>query len=243
MHDQDQDFDKQDNLDDQNRDEQTSDTSPHPPTGQSWASISQSLRKYNTWLDTALSLPQDGNGREPRRLFHNLAREHYTPIQSLRARYNSLRTPQPHPMSLVATLDVIHMPGLNTLQASEVISNYNIQRKHSNLTAIMKDSGSNVHLIPDNQVENIGIPALSILKPSKLSGIGTQQTLGTTDILFGIRMKHCLFRRQVLNWEYLLSIPSLFVRLLVTVANDIPKVYRAREVILGFFVGGFAYCP
>ena len=56
-------------------------------------------------------------------------------------------------------------------------------------------------------------------------------------------MKHCLFRRQVLNWEYLLSIPSLFVRLLVTVANDIPKVYRAREVILGFFVGGFAYCP
>ena len=48
-------------------------------------------------------------------------------------------------------------------------------------------------------------------------------------------MKHCLFRRQVLNWEYLLSIPSLFVRLLVTVANDIPKVYRAREVILGFF--------
>ena len=186
MHDQDQDFDKQDNLDDQNRDEQTSDTSPHPPTGQSWASISQSLRKYNTWLDTALSLPQDGNGREPRRLFHNLAREHYTPIQSLRARYNSLRTPQPHPMSLVATLDVIHMPGLNTLQASEVISNYNIQRKHSNLTAIMKDSGSNVHLIPDNQVENIGIPALSILKPSKLSGIGTQQTLGTTDILFGI---------------------------------------------------------
>ena len=49
-------------------------------------------------------------------------------------------------------------------------------------------------------------------------------------------MKHCLFRRQVLNWEYLLSIPSLFVRLLVTVANDIPKVYRAREVILGFLL-------
>ena len=28
-----------------------------------------------------------------------------------------------------------------------------------------------------------------------------------------------LFRTQVLNWEYLLSIPSLLVRLPVTVAN------------------------
>ena len=42
-------------------------------------------------------------------------------------------------------------------------------------------------------------------------------------------MRHLLFRRQVLNWEYLLSIPSLLVRLLVTVANDIPKTYRARD--------------
>ena len=32
-------------------------------------------------------------------------------------------------------------------------------------------------------------------------------------------MKHFLFRKQVLNWEYLLSIPSLLVRLPVTVAN------------------------
>lgn len=48
-------------------------------------------------------------------------------------------------------------------------------------------------------------------------------------------MNHFLFRKQVLNWEYLLSIPSLLVRLPVTVANDIPEVYRAREVILGFF--------
>ena len=52
-------------------------------------------------------------------------------------------------------------------------------------------------------------------------------------------MKHFLFRRQVLNWEYLLSIPSLLVRLLVTVANDIPKIYRAREVILVFL---FLFC-
>ena len=52
----------------------------------------------------------------------------------------------------------------------------------------------------------------------------------------GLRMKHFLFRKQVLNWEYLLSIPSLLVRLPVTVANDILKVYRAREVILGFFL-------
>ena len=49
-------------------------------------------------------------------------------------------------------------------------------------------------------------------------------------------MKHFLFRKQVLNWEYLLSIPSLLVRLPVTVADDILKVYRAREVILGFFL-------
>ena len=48
-------------------------------------------------------------------------------------------------------------------------------------------------------------------------------------------MNHFLFRKQVLNWEYLLSIPSLLVRLPVTVADDILKVYRAREVILGFF--------
>jgi len=52
-------------------------------------------------------------------------------------------------------------------------------------------------------------------------------------------MKHFLFRRQVLNWEYLLSIPSLLVWLLVTVANDIPKIYRAREVILVFL---FLFC-
>ena len=32
-------------------------------------------------------------------------------------------------------------------------------------------------------------------------------------------MNHFLFRRQDLNWEYLLSIPSLLVRLLVTVAS------------------------
>jgi len=31
-------------------------------------------------------------------------------------------------------------------------------------------------------------------------------------------INHFLFRRQVLNWEYLLSIPSLLVRLLDTVA-------------------------
>ena len=37
--------------------------------------------------------------------------------------------------------------------------------------------------------------------------------------LASMRMKHFLFRRQVLNWEYLLSIPSLLVRLPVTVAN------------------------
>ena len=56
-------------------------------------------------------------------------------------------------------------------------------------------------------------------------------------------MKHFLFRRQVLNWEYLLSIPSLLVRLLVTVANDIPKIYR-RLIVLD--VGGdrrFHDCP
>ena len=53
---------------------------------------------------------------------------------------------------------------------------------------------------------------------------------------YDIRMKHFLFRKQVLNWEYLLSIPSLLVRLPVTVADDILKVYRAREVILGFFL-------
>ena len=52
-------------------------------------------------------------------------------------------------------------------------------------------------------------------------------------------MKHFLFRRQFLNWEYLLSISSLLVRLLVTVANDIPKIYWAREVILGFFFWRF----
>ena len=34
-------------------------------------------------------------------------------------------------------------------------------------------------------------------------------------------MKHFLFRKQVLNWEYLLSIPSLLVRLPVTVADEI----------------------
>ena len=33
-------------------------------------------------------------------------------------------------------------------------------------------------------------------------------------------MKHFLFRKQVLNWEYLLSIPSLLVRLPVTVADE-----------------------
>ena len=52
-------------------------------------------------------------------------------------------------------------------------------------------------------------------------------------------MNRFFFRRQVLHWEYLLNIPSLLVRLLVTVAHDIPKMYRAREVTLGIF--GFVW--
>ena len=54
-------------------------------------------------------------------------------------------------------------------------------------------------------------------------------------------MNESLFiRKQVLSWEYWLSIPTLVVRLLVTIAHDIPKVYRVREVILGFcFFGRF----
>ena len=61
-------------------------------------------------------------------------------------------------------------------------------------------------------------------------------TSANENCIYFIMMKHFLFRKQVLNWEYLLSIPSLLVRLPVTVADDILKVYRAREVILGFFL-------
>jgi len=49
-------------------------------------------------------------------------------------------------------------------------------------------------------------------------------------------MNESLFvRKQVLNWECWLIILTLNVPLLDTVAQDIPKVYLVREVILGFF--------
>ena len=42
-------------------------------------------------------------------------------------------------------------------------------------------------------------------------------------------MKHFLFRKKVLNWEYLLSIPSLLVRLPVTVADGEREREKDRE--------------
>lgn len=40
-------------------------------------------------------------------------------------------------------------------------------------------------------------------------------------------------RTQVLTWEYLLSIPTLSVRLLFTVAYDIFKASGVKDVVLG----------
>ena len=61
-------------------------------------------------------------------------------------------------------------------------------------------------------------------------------------------VKHFLFRKQVLNWEYLLSIPSLLVRLPVTVAATCYSsnhVYRERDrvYLISILIGiGSASC-
>ena len=50
----------------------------------------------------------------------------------------------------------------------------------------MKDSGSNIHLIPLDKLNSTGIPELAQYTPSELKGIGTQKTLGYSPILFGL---------------------------------------------------------
>ena len=91
-----------------------------------------------------------------------------------------------HPMCLVATLNVVHMLDLSKIEASRVISSYNIIKDGKRITPIMKDSGSNVHLIPENYITTVGIPELSTQVTCNLNGIGTQQTLGTTQLFFGL---------------------------------------------------------
>ena len=93
--------------------------------------------------------------------------------------------PQPHPLSTISKTDVSHMPALSAVDASKVIASYNIVDK--GLTPILKDSASNVHLIPENFVDFVGLPTLREDDAGTLKGIGEQATLGTCPLLFGLQ--------------------------------------------------------
>ena len=57
---------------------------------------------------------------------------------------------------------------------------------HKNETLLMKDSGSNTHLVIQRDIPTIGIPDLVKEKPGRLNGIGQSPTLGTTPLILSL---------------------------------------------------------
>ena len=109
------------------------------------------------------------------------------------------------------------------IEASHVIASYNIIKDGKRITPIMKDSGSNVNLIPVDYIPKVGIPELSTQVSCNLNGIGTQQTLGTTQLFFGLDSyksdKHHL---------YIYTAPDA----LILPANTGPKCPLISEILL-----------
>ena len=153
-------------------------------TTEPWSYITKHLLRLNH-LQSILQLTI--TSRHARHLLTTLSKNDRNQRYIANLRQFIERPRYTHPTSLVATLNTIHLPGLSALEASRNINNFNIQHpKYGLLTPVMKDSGSNIHLIPLDKLNSTGIPELAQYTPSELKGIGTQKTLGYSPILFGL---------------------------------------------------------
>ena len=85
---------------------------------------------------------------------------------------------------------------VNTLKPYETMSVTDAERyMRSNMILsdgediVMKDSGSNVHLITESGTEFYGIPQMVDMKASKLNGIGSSPTLGSTPLVLAMKTR------------------------------------------------------
>ena len=91
----------------------------------------------------------------------------------------------PHPLSSLSKTDVTYMPSLNAVEASRVLASYNMKTKDTIL--MLKDSASNVNLIPEQHLSDVGIPSRFQDTSTTLEGVGSQQTMGKSPLLFGLK--------------------------------------------------------
>jgi len=80
------------------------------------------------------------------------------------------------------------MYGLNLQEAIQTMAAYNINFQ-KNQILLMKDSGSNTHLIIQRDIKYIGIPDLVKERPGRLNGIGQSPTLGMSPLVLSIQSR------------------------------------------------------
>ena len=80
------------------------------------------------------------------------------------------------------------MHGLNLQEATQTMAAYNINLQ-KNQILLMKDSGSNTHLIIQRDIKYIGIPDLVKERPGRLNGIGQSPTLGMSPLVLSIQSR------------------------------------------------------
>ena len=80
------------------------------------------------------------------------------------------------------------MHNLNSQEAMQTLATYNTNHR-KNETLLMKDSGSNTHLIIQRDITSLGIPDLVKEKPGRLNGIGQSPTLGTTPLILSMKTR------------------------------------------------------
>jgi len=91
-----------------------------------------------------------------------------------------------HPLSAIGKCKPYIMHNLNLQEATQTLAAYNTNL-HKNETLLMKDSGSNTHLVIQRDIPTIGIPDLVKEKPGRLNGIGQSPTLGTTPLILSLK--------------------------------------------------------
>ena len=91
-----------------------------------------------------------------------------------------------HPLSAIAKCKPYIMHNLSSQEASQTLAAYNFNLKR-NETIIMKDSGSNTHLVTQRDIPTLGMPDLVKEKSGRLNGIGQSPTLGTTPLIISLK--------------------------------------------------------
>ena len=105
-------------------------------------------------------------------------------LMMTRSRHQTTLPPYQHPLSTVSRTDVTSMTGLTATEASKVIASYHLSDKQ--FIPILKDSASNVNLIPEDFISFVGVSSQRRSRTSTLKGIGQQQTQGTCPMLFSL---------------------------------------------------------